>query len=579
MLFITCMLVANGHAGENETVEEQVQVTVDGLNDEQTQNLRAFMVIDEETCTAPAWRLRARVKEFKSVVSRALEPLGYFQSTLVSRRLTQVDDCWALSLTIDPGTATVMSEVNLSLSGEGVDSPLFDQAKERLLALEGQVLRSDRYARARDALIVIAAANGFFDAAFAERQLDVYPERHQATLNLAFDTGVQYRLGEVQWLQSEQILDADFVANMLRLDRDGVATTSLLSSIENQLRGTGYFDSVRASYDDTRAEAGRVPLTIRLDPGTRYKYSGGIGYSTDSGPRVRASYANYRVNSMGRQWTSNAQVSAIESEITTAYRLPTIDRPLQRWYSYEAGIQREDSDSVDNESVRVGYSQHRKLGSGWATVFYIDGLHERFTFDDDERSSTLLIPGTLWKRTVSPGLVYPLSGHSVLLEARAASDTLLSDVDLFLIHVSGKKIFGFEASQQRLIVRAELGALATNNFDDVPASLRFFAGGDSSVRGYDFKQIGGLDASGEVIGGEFLFTGSIEWDHRFSDQWGMAVFADMGDAFSDEFDLNTSVGIGARWFSPVGPVRVDLAHPFDDPDTSVRLHVSIGSDL
>lgn len=580
ILFDTALAQTDpAEAAEDRDPEPTLQLTVAGLSEVQEQNLRAFMVLDDEPCSAPAWRLRARLKELGGLVVHALEPLGYFAPRLLSRNLERIDECWQLGIEIDPGPVTLIREVDIRLTGQGADSPLFVDAIDNLQALKDQPLRSDVYAASRDRLIVIAAANGYFDARFVSRQLDVYPEQQRAGLRIEFDTGIQYLVGEVQWIQSEQILDPAFVDRMVRLGSTQIATTRLLSQIQSDLRGTAYFDSVRVEYDDTQVADGRIPMVIHLDPGTRYKYAGGVGYSTDTGPRVRASYEHYRVNPWGHQFTTKALASAIESELTASYRLPAADRPLQRWYSFDAGVQQEDSDSVDNQTARIGYSQHRKLGSGWTTTFYIDGLYERFTFDDERRSSTLLLPGTLWQRTVSPGLVYPLAGNKVLLEAKAASETLLSDVDLFQIRASGKQIWGWESTQQRLIVRTDLGAMYTSNFDDVPASLRFFAGGDSSVRGYDYKQLGARDSEGEVIGGEYLFTGSIEWDHRFSDQWGIAVFTDFGDAFSDSLDLSTSVGLGARWYSPVGPVRVDLAHPFDDPDNSFRLHVSIGSDL
>ena len=115
---------------------------------------------------------------------------------------------------------------------------------------------------------------------------------------------------------------------------------------------------------------------------------------------------------------------------------------------------------------------------------------------------------------------------------------------------------------------------------ELPASVRFFAGGDNSVRGYDFESLGPIDATGAVIGGSYLVDVSLEVDRLFRDKWAVAMFVDGGDAFNDtHIKLKTGVGIGLRWYSPVGPIRLDFAHPLDDPDKSFRIHISLGPDL
>ena len=110
--------------------------------------------------------------------------------------------------------------------------------------------------------------------------------------------------------------------------------------------------------------------------------------------------------------------------------------------------------------------------------------------------------------------------------------------------------------------------------------MRFFAGGDNSVRGYGFEDIGPLNDDGDVIGGSYRIDGSIEIDWLFREQWALALFVDSGDAFNNtELDLKTGAGFGLRWYSPVGPIRLDFAHPFDDPDKDFRIHISLGPDL
>jgi translocation and assembly module TamA len=130
------------------------------------------------------------------------------------------------------------------------------------------------------------------------------------------------------------------------------------------------------------------------------------------------------------------------------------------------------------------------------------------------------------------------------------------------------------------MVRGHVGTTAKSDFDELPASVRFFAGGDSSVRGYDFDALGPVDASGLVIGGSSLATGSFEFEQPLRDRWSLAFFVDSGNAFeSSRLNAKTGAGLGGRWQSPLGPIRVDLAHPFDDDTDNWRLHISLGPDL
>ena len=118
------------------------------------------------------------------------------------------------------------------------------------------------------------------------------------------------------------------------------------------------------------------------------------------------------------------------------------------------------------------------------------------------------------------------------------------------------------------------------NLSRLPKQLRFFAGGDNSVRGYGFESLGERNAAGAVVGGKHLLTGSIEYEHPVRDDWGLALFVDTGNAFNDwdSIDLKTGAGFGARWKSPIGPVRVDVAWPVDD-FSDPHLHLNIGPDL
>ena len=151
----------------------------------------------------------------------------------------------------------------------------------------------------------------------------------------------------------------------------------------------------------------------------------------------------------------------------------------------------------------------------------------------------------------------------------------MSDTTFSQLTADGKWIRSV-GRRQRLLLRGSLGAMAVDDFDQLPPELRFFAGGDRSMRGFDYQELGATNAAGKVIGGEFLAVGSAEYEKFFSPKWGGAVFVDAGDAFrTSEFDLNVGAGIGVRWRSPVGMVRFDFAKPVvSDLADSIRFHIT-----
>lgn len=131
-------------------------------------------------------------------------------------------------------------------------------------------------------------------------------------------------------------------------------------------------------------------------------------------------------------------------------------------------------------------------------------------------------------------------------------------------------------------MRGNVGWIETNNFDKVPPDLRFFAGGDGSVRGYGYQKISPEDSSGKLTGASKLAVGSVEYQYNFTGNWWGATFIDSGEAVDDfkNSDFKTGAGVGIRWVSPVGPIKLDLAKPIGDPDNNkIQFYIGLGTEL
>ena len=222
-----------------------------------------------------------------------------------------------------------------------------------------------------------------------------------------------------------------------------------------------------------------------------------------------------------------------------------------------------------------------KLNHGrgrWRETLSLEYQREDFSIDNVDDRSRLLLPGASWSRTWGREFINVLDGVKLDFSIRGADQDLASDIDLLQYGIQLKFITSL-GPRDRIIMRGAVGTIETDDFDRVPSSIRYYAGGSNSVRGYAYQSLGPEDDDGEAIGAQHLLVGSIEYEHYFSDRWGMAVFIDAGNALEDfDDDLEQGAGFGLRWKSPVGPVKVDLANAISD-DQDWRLHFNIGPDL
>jgi translocation and assembly module TamA len=203
-----------------------------------------------------------------------------------------------------------------------------------------------------------------------------------------------------------------------------------------------------------------------------------------------------------------------------------------------------------------------------------------FEIGSEHGNSKELYAESVLTRTRSDDPAFPRSGYSVTAATRVAPANVLSRTRFAAIDARGKWILP-AGERSRVLLRGNLGAMTVDDFDQLPPELRFFAGGDRSIRGFDYEAIGSQNDAGDVIGGTYVGVLSTEYERYFGNKWGAAVFVDAGDAFlGNDFDWNVGAGFGARLRSPVGVIRVDIAMPVKtELKKSVRLHIAIGPDL
>jgi len=547
---------------------------IEGVEGALADNLRLVLRLAREPCDAPRWRLRRLFADVEPEIAQALRPFGYY-TPQVDKQLEFRDDCWFALLRIDPGVRVRWTRVELRIAGEAADDPAFAQPLQSIKPALGAPLLHADYEALKAQVLLLAAQRGYREGHFTEHQLRVDPLQHSAEALLHYDSGPRYRFGAVHVLQT--VFAPDLITRYIHIKPGDVYDATEVARLQRTLLDSGLFSVVEVSPRFGTSADRRVPLDVRLEARKRHAYSVGLGASTDEGPRLRLGYENRRLNDRGHSATAMLRLSAPRSGLDLAYNVPLRD-PSNERLSFLLGYQNEEIDDNQSEIYKTGVRYSRRRSERLLETWFVEASQERFSIGEDIGTTRLIMPGMSWDWSRGDDPIYPRRAWRVAVELRGAAKALASDVDFVRAQLSAKRILPI--GDYRLIARGEIGQSLVAGFDELPASQRFFAGGDNSVRGYGYRELGPRDASGQVIGGQRLLVGSLELERPIRDGWSLAVFADTGDAFNgNDLQLHHAVGVGVRWRSPVGPVRVDLAHPLDEDAGAVRLHFSLGPDL
>lgn len=593
-------------------------VQVEGVEGDVRNNINAYIQAlraDEFTETRLEGEIRRRV-------AKAIRPFGYYVPDI---QVTLEDGLSGVSINVDPGQPVTIDVLSLQLNGDArTDSP-FVTTIEGFPLKQGDVLRHTPWDNLRNRLSTLALERGYFNWQFNDKRMEVRPYLNSARLYMDFDSGRRFRFGDINTKGSH--IEPKRLEKMRPFEFDEPYLAESIADYNRRLSETGWFkavsvrprlddpaelmtvapreqsaspwwqeatgvdmadrssqvdnislDAVRSAMAISPSDNISLPIDVTVEPADRHQFEVGVGYATDVGPRMSLSWKQPWVNRYGHSFDNDLYVSAPEQRFSGEYKIP-LDDPLKDSYELQYGIKHLDDNDTQTLEGSLQIARRWKFDNDWEQSIYVRTTYEDFTQGGEADKVWLLYPGIQWTRTRTRDQRFPVWGDRQKLSIEYSDSVWGSDAKFLRLH-SGSEWIRMIGNDNRFLGGVGVGAIETDDFDRIPPSLRFFAGGDRSVRGYTYESLSPRNAEGRLRGGQQLLTATLEYQRRVKSNWWAAAFADTGDAFDNwgPDSLKTGAGLGVRWVSPVGPIRLDLAHPFDHED-DWRLHFSIGPEF
>jgi translocation and assembly module TamA len=553
--------------------QSELQVKVTPANAALKANVEGYVGSLGDRDEAALERFRRGAEE---QARKAVQALGYYQAHIDSQVTTGKNP--TLVLTVEPGEPIHLRNVTIKVEGEASQLKAFKVPSGSLLR-EGAVLNHGHYDDAKHLIQNQASRYGFFNGRFTRQRLAIDPQAGVADIELVYDSGPRYRLGKVRF-SGDTPFDDDLLQRMVPFKEGAPYDADLIAELSQNLQTSGYFEGVRVDATPATATAQSIPVDVDLTTRKPRTMGLGLGYSTDVGPRGKANWTRHWVNAEGHSYGLESEISAPRQNVGLWYDVP-LDPPLTDKLRFAGGYQYEELANTDSVSklLTVGPEWHSKLPSGWQRVISLKWQREEYRLGSDSGLSNLVMPGISYSFLRSDNRVDPHNGYRLQFDAQVAKEGMLSDANLIHGDMTLKGLTTLW-DNHRFLGRLQVGGSATNGYKSIPPSLRFFAGGDQSVRGYEYQTLSPENTDGDKIGGRYMIAGSLEYQYSIAEKWRIATFIDQGNSFNNlELpSLKTGVGIGLRWVSPVGPIRIDLAHALEDPG-GIRLHFSMGPEL
>ncbi|WP_220717989.1 autotransporter assembly complex protein TamA [Agarivorans litoreus] len=539
-----------------------------GISGEAKDNVKVYLEAQTFPDNSSARRIISASSEQTKLALRAL---GYYQSRI---KITKHAENTFL-VDVELGERLQINKFDLNIVGAASKDSRFNSAVTRSGLAQGQVFTHAAYDNLKSEFNRLASRYGYFDAVYHKAEVQISIVNNTADIHLSYDSGERYRFGDIVFTNPE--LPRTMFANLAEFSKQDYYDSQKVGEFNQRLGETDYFQVISVRPDVENRHDDQIDLLVGLQLKPRDTFEVGGGITTDIGPRVRFKWTRPWVNDNGHSIAFEIEAAAPKQSALFVYRIP-IDNPVDDYLDIQTGYIREKTNDTESEKTILSTTRQWRLESDWTPSLYLRWQHERYRQAEQFSVSDLVLPGVNFARLRTRGGLDPYWGDNLQVSLEVAHPYWGSDVEMLRLAGLSKWLRSYQ--NHRMLLRADLGGIFVDDISDVPASMRFFAGGDQSIRGYDYKTIGPKNELGQLIGGKYLAVASVEYNYQFAEKWRWATFVDGGTATNDFSEpVSVGVGMGIRWLTLIGPLRLDVAKGLQNESDPWRLHFSLGPDL
>lgn len=508
------------------------------------------------------------VDQAEKEIILALQPFGYFHSTM-AHTVSEKDKKRTINFKVNLGSPVYITKTDINITGPGKDDPKIQQALQTSQILTvGKILTTPAYDRMQAFMFTIAHNNGFAAAQMTTHEIHLNLEQNEAKICLTLDTGPRFYYGAVSFAPSPY--STDFLSRFVPFKQGQVYSPKTVQKLQEGLSRSKYFSSVAVNPQLNKAdEENNIPINVETQAVKSQQYNFGVGYGTNTGPRTSIGLDLYRLTDTGQNFSALLNLSTVTTSMTAKYFIPGNDPTTDQYVmGFYLGQFNPDSGNSYTKKLFTGYDT--KLNSKWSFSTYMNYLYERFSVEDDPYHTTNMVyPSIVLSRLSTKNAINPEEGSRITLDVAAAPPD--TTVEFVQTELSGKWIYPVSKNNS-VTLRGDIGAIYADNYNDAfPFSMRFFAGGYNSVRGYSYQSLGP---------GKYTKIASVEFDQRIVDQFYIGAFVDEGNA-SDNFNQPLERGIGLNFIyrTSVGPLSIDIAQANTDPNKPLSIEFNFGANL
>ncbi|MBI4777073.1 MAG: outer membrane protein assembly factor [Deltaproteobacteria bacterium] len=587
LIFVWVLILSvTDHATKAETrrLKTDYEVSLEGVQDTTMKTDLESMsdtVTLETRPPAGLYGLRERTERDVPKFLDYFQSQGHYGAAVhveIDRKSTPVQ----VRFNIDAGPVYRLESAELEIQGPK------PELKKRLPSLELLGLKAGTPAGAKTilgaqtALMQDVRNLGYVFARFDTPQVLVDHHSKTAKVILKLVPGPRAWFGETTVSGLQEVRES-VVRDKVPWKKGDLFQEWLLTKLQARLTGTGLFAFVEITHADTLPDSGLLPIRVRIKERKQRTVGAGVSYKTDEGPGAKVFWENRNVRRQGEKLRLQAEASGIVLGAEGSFRIPAFRRDDQSLV-FSSRVAREDTDAYESLGVTVSAAVERELAAGLRVGAGPAYRLSRVDQMDKREEFALLSFPCLLSWDTSDNLLDPTKGGRFALGIAPFYDMLGIDLGFLKGSMSYSRYVGlWKKPFIAFSGRGLLGFLEGASRDRVPADERFYAGGGGSVRGYPYQTLGPL-SDGEPVGGRSVTEVSLELRMKVTETIGLVTFLDGGSAFESsvpnfEEPLRWGAGIGIRYYTAVGPLRLDLAFPLhrrEGIDDAFQVYVSIG---